>query len=182
MLALITFYRHIKYTFDTVKIERLSDVITLFVNCIIISIKALNDSPVNVTYYADILKMKASQINIAEIEILKSIDYNLFFSKEDVEDLENVFPLDGLMSLSYSSEKPEFIPEDAKMIFIPRNEVTNSAKIINTMDELQTEKESSLLHNIENLSQFKKSSVSPSTSTVSIPWSLSPSSAVSVNI
>ena len=82
----------------------------LFVNCIVLSLKALTDSPINLKTLAESLNLNSSEMNEAEIDIYRSIGYSFFYTKEDVADLDSVFPVEGLLQLSYSSDKPPYSP------------------------------------------------------------------------
>lgn len=106
LLALITFSRYIKYNIETLDIEQLSQVVSIFVNCIILAQKALEDTPIYQAGVAEALNLKLSDMIHEQLEIFKSIGSNMFYTRDDIRDLDTVFPIEGLLQLSYSVEKP----------------------------------------------------------------------------
>jgi hypothetical protein len=85
------------------KIKQNSEVFYLLVLCIFISCKSLMDVPVNSGMIAERLKLDTSRIYYNELQIFIALNFSVFYDLVDIDDkLEKIFPLEGLLLLSYS--------------------------------------------------------------------------------
>ncbi|KAA6397493.1 MAG: hypothetical protein EZS28_006973, partial [Streblomastix strix] len=117
LMAIVILRRYTAAARNVLSIQKDSELFYLMILCIVIAYKGLLDSPINTKDIAVQLKLEPARLFHNEIQILNALDYNLFFCKADVADLGSIFPIEGLMSLSFSSEKPDCSKQDEIPIY-----------------------------------------------------------------
>jgi hypothetical protein len=104
LCSLIILTRYLKVANYVLKVSRDSELFYLFILCVIISFKALLDIPIDSGAIASSLSLDSSKIYNNELQIMVSLNWTIFFQMDDVMVLDSVFPVEGLMLLSYASQ------------------------------------------------------------------------------
>ncbi|KAK2959083.1 hypothetical protein BLNAU_5878 [Blattamonas nauphoetae] len=106
LTAVIVLTRYLSVVGSILEIKKDSELFYLLILCILIALKGLLDVPVDSGSIARSLKLEPSRIFHNEVQILAALDFSLYFAQTDVNELSTIFPLEGFLCFTYSSQLP----------------------------------------------------------------------------
>lgn len=126
LTSIIIFNRYVAATRSFLNIS-LSNIFYLFILCILLAYKIMLDIPVNVKSVSQALNLNLNTITNNEIQILSALNYDMFYQYRDLDGLEDVFPLEGLMYLSFASRDALVCPKELETILMQEREKIHSS-------------------------------------------------------
>lgn len=128
LTSIVIFNRYVSITRSYLNIS-LSNLFYLLILCILLAFKSMFDIPVNIRSVAQALNLNLSTITNNEVQILNALKYNLFYNYGDLEGLGNVFPLEGLMYLSFASRATLTCPKEWESMLMQEREKVHSSSV-----------------------------------------------------
>jgi uncharacterized membrane protein YobD (UPF0266 family) len=112
LIAVIIFARYARRNAAVYEFKKEIELIYFFAVCSVISLNCCKDKPFNCSVIYKYFGIQSSTFLEDELHVLRLMNFNIFFTREETEDLESILSLDMLSLLSFSREFPVLADTD----------------------------------------------------------------------